>query len=200
MVFKTPQTRRSVGCSGHCKKYLVMALALTLALCWFWKRTPGKIRPAPQEPQATLCRNQPFTTYIRINQDSVALQDAIEEAVPGTLIELMPGVYKRPFKFSATVFQKHAEPGRRIIICGPPEAWVSAEGFPQEGKAPYNFLIQESSFISLVGFTLHRGLKGLVIDRSMGIEVHQLHIQEIDQEGVSIRHGTTHTVIQSIQP
>lgn len=31
-------------------------------------------RPAPQEPQATLCRNQPFTTYIRINQDSVALQ------------------------------------------------------------------------------------------------------------------------------
>lgn len=48
---------------------------------------------------------------------------------------------------------------RRIVVCGPRSAVVSGAGAYPDQK-PYVFIIRGSSFVTLSGFSITRGLKG----------------------------------------
>lgn len=165
-----------------------------LAVCFLLFSAPNFTAARRDSPIYPLCKNQRHTSYVRVKGETQLLQEAINNAIPGTLIEMRPGVYDRPRLFNITVNQKHGTATEPITICGPRRAVISAEG--DYDTHPYVFHIQDSSHINLAGFTVFKGLKGVVVERSHHVVLRRLWVHTVDQEGIRVRHNSTNVAIK----
>jgi hypothetical protein len=110
--------------------------------------------------------------------DADGLSAALSEAAPGTLIRLAPGVYDGEFKATATGTAESA-----IVLCGPREAVLDA-GSTSSG---YVLHLDTVDHWILSGFTVTRGQKGVMLDRSNENLLTGLLVHDIGQEAVHFR-------------
>jgi hypothetical protein len=110
--------------------------------------------------------------------DADGLSAALSGAAPGTLIRLAPGVYSGEFKATVT-----GTAGSAIILCGPRDAVLDA-GSTSSG---YVLHLDMVDHWILSGFTVTRGLKGVMLDRSNQNLLTGLLVHDIGQEAVHFR-------------
>ena len=142
----------------------------------------GLISAAVSTPaSATVC---PTATVTVANKAD--LHAALAAAVPGTVIELAPGVYDD--KFVATTPGTAADP---VWLCGPTSA-VLDDGSISGG---YGLHLAGASYWHLRGFTITGAQKGLVVDAAHHVTVEGLTVHDVGDEAIHLRTNTTDSLV-----
>ncbi|MFD0905101.1 right-handed parallel beta-helix repeat-containing protein [Actinomadura sediminis] len=119
--------------------------------------------------------------------DGVKLQEALNVAEPGTVIQLAPGRFDGQF-----LSQKSGTGDRPIFVCGTPKSILDGGG-TGEG---YGFHLQDAAHWRLIGFTLQNSQKGVMFDGTGASVVQQLTIRNIGDEAVHLRRFSTGNSVQ----
>ncbi|WP_234535195.1 right-handed parallel beta-helix repeat-containing protein [Streptomyces shenzhenensis] len=119
--------------------------------------------------------------------DAKSLQQALDQARPGTVIKMQDGVY--PDRFTATT------PGtadRPVFLCGGPGAVIDAGGV----DGGYAFHLDGASHWRLIGFTVRNGQKGVMADGVQGTVIQGLTVEDIGDEGIHLRDFSSGNVVE----
>jgi hypothetical protein len=115
------------------------------------------------------------------------LQQALDDALPGTAILMAPGVY--PGNFTASTSGTAEAP---IRLCGPADAVLDG-GRVDDG---YVLHLDGASYWHIAGFTIRNGQKGLMADGVSHSIVEGLTIAQIGDEALHLRaHSTDNLAI-----
>jgi parallel beta helix pectate lyase-like protein len=140
----------------------------------------GKVRKPPVKP---------FTCPRATDKVGTAaeLTDALRQARPGDVIQLANGTYRDTFR--ATV---SGTPRKPIYLCGGRAAVL--DGGSVSGG--YTLHLDHASYWRLSGFTVRNGQKGVMVDGATRIAVQDLLVENIGDEAIHLRDGTTNSVVR----
>ncbi|GGV16738.1 hypothetical protein GCM10010182_42070 [Actinomadura cremea] len=138
--------------------------------------------PLPTSPERISCPQATVTV-----NDAVKLQEALNVAEPGTVIQLGPGTFDGRF-----LSQKSGTPDRPIFVCGSAKSVLDGGG-TGEG---YGFHLQDAAHWRLIGFTLRNSQKGVMLDGTGASVVQELTIRDIGDEAVHLRRFSTGNSVQ----
>ncbi|WP_067490665.1 right-handed parallel beta-helix repeat-containing protein [Actinomadura hibisca] len=152
---------------------------------------PGEAPAAPPAPQnlplpqqAAPVQCPPPTVTVRT---PVELQKRLNVAEPGEVIRLAPGVYKGRYRS-----QRSGAPDKPIFVCGSPKTVLDGT---DTGKG-YGFHLENAGHWRLVGFTVQRSQKGVMLDGSSGTVIQGLTVREVGDEAVHLRRFSTGNTVQ----
>ncbi len=117
------------------------------------------------------------------------LKAALAAARPGSVIGLAAGTYQG--EFEATVSGTAKKP---IYLCGPRTAILDAGGV----KNGYTLHLNGSKYWRVAGFTVQDGQKGVMLDGVTGVALQSLLVQQIGDEAVHLRRGSTANVVRGL--
>jgi hypothetical protein len=106
------------------------------------------------------------------------LQQALDDAEPGDVIELADGIHRGTFDI-----RHDGEAGRPITLCGRRAAII--EG-PRIVAGTYGLHIRADHW-ALIGFTVRNHSKGIVMDGSNHLVLRGLEVYDIGGEGIRFR-------------
>lgn len=135
----------------------------------------------PPDPDDGLC---PAAT-VRVD-GADELQAALDEAGPGTVIALEPGVYEGEF---ATTGSGTAE--RPAYLCGPRDAVLDAD----DQRGGYVLHLDGAQHWVLSGFTVRNGQKGVMADGTTGTTISGLQVYGIGDEAIHLRRHSTDNLV-----
>ncbi|GAB4815908.1 hypothetical protein N2152v2_002954 [Parachlorella kessleri] len=133
-----------------------------------------------EEPVSEACQNRTYTRYVPV-QTTDKLREALWEAEPGDLVELLPGTYDRPLGHNLSISERHGTEDERITICGPRSAVITGAG--DYIDRPDIFVIDNCTYVTVAGITFVYGYKGIIVERSIDIILDNLRVAYTDQEG-----------------
>jgi hypothetical protein len=117
------------------------------------------------------------------------LTAALGAARPGAVIGLANGVYEGRF---VTVRSGTAK--KPIYLCGARAAILDGGGIT-DGYALY---LNHASYWRIRGFTVQDGQKGVMLDAATGVGLQGLLVQQIGDEAVHLRQGSTRNVVRGL--
>lgn len=132
-------------------------------------------------PERGLC---PAAT-VRV-ADAEQLQAALDDAGPGTVIGLEPGVYEGEFATSSS-----GSADRPARLCGPADAVL--DGDDQRGG--YVLHLDGAQHWVLAGFTVRNGQKGVMADGTTGTTISGLTVYGIGDEAIHLRGHSTDNLV-----
>lgn len=115
------------------------------------------------------------------------LADALESARPGDVIDLADGTYEGEFVASSAGTEEDP-----IFLCGSRDAVL--DGGDVEGG--YVLHLDGASHWRLVGFSVRNGQKGVMADAVTGVVVQDLSVNDIGDEAIHLRDGSTRNAVQ----
>lgn len=118
------------------------------------------------------------------------LKKALQQARPGTVIELADGVYEGRFKINAEVSGTTEAP---VVLKGSRKAILDG-GDQTKG---YVLHLQASHWI-VKGITIRNGLKGIMADSIQHTTLDSICVTEIGEEGIHLRKFSSHNTIQQV--
>lgn len=110
------------------------------------------------------------------------LTRALRRARPGDSIRLLDGRYRGTF-----VGATPGTPARPIWLCGGAGAVIDGGGV----SSGYGFHLARASYWRVVGFTIRNAQKGLVADATTGSVIQGLTVEDIGDEGIHLRSGSS---------
>ncbi|MFG3018438.1 nitrous oxide reductase family maturation protein NosD [Streptomyces sp. NPDC048254] len=119
--------------------------------------------------------------------DAKSLDDALDKAQPGDVIQMRDGVYDD--KFTAATPGTAAKP---IFLCGGPGAVIDAG----DVDGGYAFHLDGASHWRLLGFTVRDGQKGVMADKVQGTVIQGLTVENIGDEGIHLRDFSSGNVVE----
>jgi hypothetical protein len=137
-------------------------------------------------PAPTGCDGLPYTRLVAVSSAS-QLSSALANAKPGDLIRMADGTYNGRFRPSVSGTQSN-----RISLCGSQSAVISDASEGGYALGPSN-----ASWWVFRGFTIDRGLKGIMSDNSHDNVYEQLTVKNIYGECVHLRQGSSRNTIRS---
>ncbi len=143
---------------------------------------------APTAGEGQLPDSRPVTcpqATVQVS-DANGLEKALEEARPGTVIELADGTYGG--KFVTSVSGTADQP---IFLCGGAGAVLDGENI----KGGYVFHLNHATHWRLVGFTVTNGQKGVMADGTVGSVIQGLTVHTIGDEAIHLRNFSTDNVV-----
>ncbi|MBO2449070.1 right-handed parallel beta-helix repeat-containing protein [Actinomadura barringtoniae] len=129
--------------------------------------------PAKQEP----CPSATVTVH-----DAVSLQQQLNEAKAGDVIQLAPGVYKGQYRT-----EQSGLADKPIYLCGTAKAVLDG-GNADKG---YGLQLEGAAYWRLIGFTVRNSQKGVMLDGSSGSVVQGLTVRDTGDEGIHLRKFST---------
>ena len=138
---------------------------------------PPPVLPLPAPGPRLTCPNATTTV-----STPVELQEKLNDARPGEVIELAPGVYKGQYRT-----QRSGTADKPIWVCGPAQAVLDG-GNADKG---YGFHLEGASHWRLVGFTVRNSQKGVMLDASSGSIIQGLTVHDIGDEAIHLRRFST---------
>lgn len=117
-----------------------------------------------------------------------SIERAIERLAPGGTIQFAPGQY-RPLIISGL----DGTADSPIRLQGLPGTEFRADGY----SADAGILIENSSYIEVVGMTVRQALWGIYVSNSTGILILDNDVADIGQEAIRIKDGSSSIVIDS---
>lgn len=135
-------------------------------------------------PSGAQVRCPDATVEVRSGEE---LADALESAEPGDVIGLADGTYEG--EFVADTAGTEDDP---IFLCGSRKAVL--DGTDVEGG--YVLHLDGASHWRLVGFSVRNGQKGVMTDAVTGVVIQGLLVDEIGDEAIHLRNGSSRNVIQ----
>ena len=163
-------------------------LFATVALCGALVGCTTPRAPAPEPTPTASAEGSACASPTVTVSTSSQLWDALEEAGPGTSIQLAPGIYVG--QFVATGVGTKEQP---IALCGPSEAILDGGGV-DDG---YVLHLDSASNWIIEGFTIRNGQKGLMADGLTHSTIRALTVSEIGDEAVHLRRFSTDNVIEA---
>lgn len=142
----------------------------------------------PKPPTTDPTLPAPGGTEIKA-ANAAELVKALAAAQPGQTIVLSPGTYGG--KFVATA---KGEPGKPITLTGPSTAILDGGSNHASGYVLY---LNGASYWQVVGISLTRGQKGLVMDGASYNIIDGIAVYDIGDEAVHFRKNSTHNVIMN---
>ncbi|HEX5740145.1 MAG TPA: right-handed parallel beta-helix repeat-containing protein, partial [Pilimelia sp.] len=133
-------------------------------------------------PRAVAC---PAAT-VRV-ATAARLTRALAAARPGSSIRLADGFYRGRF-----VLRAGGRPGAPVHLCGGPRAVLDA-GSADRGQAVH---VAGASHLRLIGFTVRRGERGVLVERARDVVMHGLRVESSGAEGIRLRRFATDNVVQ----
>jgi hypothetical protein len=118
-----------------------------------------------------------------------ALTSALGTARPGAVIALADGVYRDKF-----VTRRSGTAKKPIYLCGGRAAVLDGGGI----KGGYALYLNHASFWRVAGFTVQDGQKGVMLDGATGVGLQSLLVQQIGDEAVHLRQGSTGNVVRGL--
>ncbi|OLT33379.1 hypothetical protein BJF79_34915 [Actinomadura sp. CNU-125] len=131
----------------------------------------------PTSPERISCPQATVTV-----KNGVELQEALNVAEPGTVVQLAPGKFDGQF-----LSQKSGTADRPIFVCGTDKSILDGGG-TGEG---YGFHLQDAAHWRLIGFTLQNSQKGVMFDGTGASFVQELTIRNTGDEAVHLRRNST---------
>lgn len=123
------------------------------------------------------------TTQVATSEE---LQQALDTAAPGDVIELGDGVYGGSF-----VARSSGTPQDRIFLCGGRGAVLDGGSI----KGGYVFHLDQAEYWALIGFTVRNGQKGVMADSTTGTVIQELTVTGIGDEAIHLRKNSTANVV-----
>lgn len=129
------------------------------------------------------------------------LRDALDTARPGQRILLTPGTYRGSF-----VAQWPGTANAPITVSGPRTAVLINDG--PSGSGPscpvptagwdsgYGLWLFGAAYWRLTGFTVAESKKGIVVDDSPHVTIQDVHVHDIEEEGVHFRRSSADSVLR----
>jgi hypothetical protein len=117
------------------------------------------------------------------------LTAALAAARPGAVISLARGVYRGKFVTSRSGTAK-----KPIYLCGARDAVLDGGGI----KGGYVLYLNRASYWRVSGFTVQDGQKGVMLDGATGVGLQGLLVQQIGDEAVHLRRGSTLNVVRGL--
>ena len=141
------------------------------------------------QPQRATYENCPDTAVVVTTSD--AANSAIAAAAPGTAVRLADGDFDEPLNIS----NRHGTADDPIVICGSRNATVNVfpTGTVMAGKV--GVLVEDSSFITLYGFTVRNAQKGVQVKSSGHVVVASLRVQHTAQGGIYVARDSADTIV-----
>jgi nitrous oxidase accessory protein NosD len=136
-------------------------------------------QPATKLPSAKKVSCPAATTTVGSAKELTA---ALSGAKPGDSIHLSDGTYTG--EFVATASGTASAP---IFLCGGSGAVLDGDSI----SGGYVFYLKGAQHWRLVGFSVRNGQKGVVADGTTGTVVQGLTVQQIGDEGIHLRTGST---------
>jgi uncharacterized protein YodC (DUF2158 family) len=122
--------------------------------------------------------------------DSTALKAALKAARPGDVIGLEHGVYTGSFEIT-----RSGTAAQPIYLCGPSDAALYLRGVQHDTVLH----LRSASHWRLVGFTVHGGQKGVMVDTGEHVVLQGLHVGETGHEAVHLRKNSTDNVVRGLK-
>jgi hypothetical protein len=120
-------------------------------------------------------------------RSAVQLQEKLNAAQPGEVIRLAPGVFQGQYRT-----QRSGTAEKPIFLCGT-TASVLDGGNPAKG---YGLQLEGASYWRLVGFTVRRSQKGVMLDGSAGTVIQGLTVRDTGDEAIHLRRFSTGNAVQ----
>lgn len=158
----------------------VLALVGLLAAC---APEGGRLKLAAE----AACGDGARRSFVIASADD--LREALAAARPGDAIHLLDGDYLGPFQAIVS-----GMPQLPISLCGSRQARLLGHG-PESGVA---LRLQADHWV-LVGFTLSRANKGLLLDRASHNHLHGLRVAGVGQEGIRLRNFSSDNLITACE-
>jgi hypothetical protein len=151
-------------------------------------RTSAAAAPAGGLPKAPVPRFEcpDGGTAVRSADE---LSAALRAAGPGAVIRLADGTYSG--RFVAAARGTASEP---VYLCGGRGAVLQGEG-PEGG---YVLHLDGAQHWRVAGFTVRNGQKGVMVDGGRGIALQDLLVEQIGDEAVHLRRGSTGNVVRGL--
>jgi hypothetical protein len=173
-------------------------VALLVMACGSRTVAPTEDSPSPSQsplaaasspPAATIPPSAACVAQGRVVSTAAELQSALASATPGAQIDLAPGTYAGHFviKSSGTA----AAPSR---LCGPRTAILDGGDI----ASGYTFYLDGASWWVVSGFTVQHGQKGVMTDRASHNVISGLLVQNIGDEGIHLRSGSSDNIIEGV--
>lgn len=143
---------------------------------------PAPAMPLPSSYQRIACPTATVTVH-----GAVQLQEKLNTAAPGDVIRLAPGRYAGQFSS-----QKSGTRAKPIFVCGTPQSVLDG-GSVSKG---YGFHLENASHWRLIGFTVTRSQKGVMLDGTSGTVVQGLNVHDVGDEAVHLRDFSTGNAVQ----
>jgi len=137
--------------------------------------TPGAARSADGcgEPTVTVSTARELTKALR-------------SAEPGTSIRLQPGEYSGRFTLKA-----EGTTDEPVSLCGPREAVLDGGGI----RGGYVLHLDGATHVTVSGFTVRNGQKGVVADATTHSVISDLHVSRIGDEAIHLRDFSTDNTV-----
>lgn len=119
--------------------------------------------------------------------DAASLQEALDDAVPGTSIALADGRYVGHF-----VTEQSGTEGSPIHLCGSQDAVLDGGSVEEDG---YTLHLDGATHWRLVGFTVTGGQKGVMADGTVGSVIQELTVTGIGDEAIHLRRNSTDNLV-----
>ncbi|WP_433331776.1 right-handed parallel beta-helix repeat-containing protein [Spirillospora sp. CA-294931] len=148
---------------------------------------PAGTPPGPQymplpEPKGRLTCPK-ATVTVRTPTD---LQEKLNNAQPGEVIQLAPGEYKGQYRS-----QMSGTAEKPIYVCGSPRTVLDGAG-----SKGYGFHLEGASYWRLLGFTVQKSQKGVMLDGSNGSIVQGLTVRHTGDEAIHLRRFSSGNTVQ----
>ncbi|XVQ10658.1 right-handed parallel beta-helix repeat-containing protein [Spirillospora sp. CA-255316] len=138
---------------------------------------PPQMLPLPAMSGRITCPNATTTV-----STAVELQEKLNDANPGDVIELAPGTYDGQYRT-----QRSGTPAKPIFVCGTAQSVLDG-GNADKG---YGFHLEGASHWRLIGFTVRNSQKGVMLDGSSGSVLQGLTVRDTGDEAVHLRRFST---------
>jgi len=124
------------------------------------------------------------------------LYAALKAAAPGHLIIMAPGTY-HPTSHSSgfhhvEISNKMGTATQPIVLCGTRDAIL--DGGSTSGPTPVTII--NSKYITVAGFTVQNGLKGISLQHTTSSIVDNVKVTNIGMEGIHIQDASSYNTIQ----
>ncbi|GLY27550.1 hypothetical protein [Kineosporia sp. NBRC 101731] len=117
------------------------------------------------------------------------LQQALDTAKAGSSIRIADGLYTGEFRT-----RRDGTAKKPIYLCGGRKAVLEAGAV----KGGYTLHFDSASYWRADGFTVRNGQKGVMVDAGTGIGLQNLLVEQIGDEAVHLRTGSTKNVVRGL--
>ncbi|GAA2722110.1 right-handed parallel beta-helix repeat-containing protein [Cellulomonas aerilata] len=114
------------------------------------------------------------------------LQKALDDAGPGTVIRMEPGVYQGSFVVTGS-----GAAGDEAVLCGDADAILNGDGY----RGDYVLHLDGAQHWVLSGFTVRNGQKGVMADGTTGTTISGLTVYGIGDEAIHLRRHSTDNLV-----
>jgi hypothetical protein len=128
------------------------------------------------------------TSTVRVS-NAAQLTAALAAARPGAVITMTAGVYSGEF-----VTTRSGTAKKPIYLCGERAAVLDAGAI----KGGYGLHLDGASHWRVKGFTVRDSQKGVVLDSATGVGLEGLLVEQIGDEAVHLRRGSTRNVVRGL--